>query len=199
MHLILAPALLAITALAVSADVSETPIPDGPPMAVEEILADIPDAAPAAVTQTVPPEGEIIPVQAPDTATAIPAAEPATEAPPAAQPEIPAPTTPGTEATAPATPGTEATAQAPATPERPAAEQDGTQAEVGSQGAVATPVTQPAPGQDGTAAVNAGTTGWTGGTGGAQLGTTPAGALPESKTWQPPVATGIDLKGNASS
>ena len=45
----------------------------------------------------------------------------------------------------------------------------------------------------------AGTTGWTGGTGGSQLGTTPAGALPESKTWQPPVATGIDLMGGANS
>lgn len=46
---------------------------------------------------------------------------------------------------------------------------------------------------DGTAPGNSGSTGWTGGTGGAHVGTNPQGALPESKTWQPPTARGLDL------
>jgi hypothetical protein len=46
---------------------------------------------------------------------------------------------------------------------------------------------------DGTAPGNTGSTGWTGGTGGAHTGTNPQGALPESKTWQPPTARGLDL------
>lgn len=46
---------------------------------------------------------------------------------------------------------------------------------------------------DGTAPGNIGSTGWTGGTGGAHMGTNPQGALPESKTWQPPTARGLDL------
>ncbi|SDD79728.1 hypothetical protein SAMN05421538_102451 [Paracoccus isoporae] len=75
---------------------------------------------------------------------------------------------------------------------------EGTQDEVGSTGSVAEPETEPAPGEDSTAPENAGNTGWTGGTGGAQLGTTPSGATPESKTWQPPVATGIDLQGGSN-
>jgi hypothetical protein len=45
----------------------------------------------------------------------------------------------------------------------------------------------------GTAPGNTGSTGWTGGTGGAHTGTNPQGALPESKTWQPPTARGLDL------
>ncbi|MFK4769573.1 MULTISPECIES: hypothetical protein [Rhizobium/Agrobacterium group] len=46
---------------------------------------------------------------------------------------------------------------------------------------------------DGTAPGNIGSTGWTGGTGGAHMGTNPQGALPESRTWQPPTARGLDL------
>lgn len=45
----------------------------------------------------------------------------------------------------------------------------------------------------GTSPGNAGSTGWTGGTGGAHMGTSPQGALPESRTWQPPTARGLDL------
>jgi hypothetical protein len=45
----------------------------------------------------------------------------------------------------------------------------------------------------GTAPGNTGSTGWTGGTGGAYTGTNPQGALPESRTWQPPTARGLDL------
>lgn len=45
----------------------------------------------------------------------------------------------------------------------------------------------------GTAPGNTGSTGWTGGTGGQHTGTSPQGALPESKTWQPPTARGLDL------
>lgn len=45
----------------------------------------------------------------------------------------------------------------------------------------------------GTAPGNTGSTGWTGGTGGQHTGTSPQGALPESRTWQPPTARGLDL------
>ena len=54
---------------------------------------------------------------------------------------------------------------------------------------VAAPATAPQP--------NAGNTGWSGGTGGSQLGTNAQGALPASPTWQPPTARGLDLTGRA--
>ena len=57
----------------------------------------------------------------------------------------------------------------------------------------AQPATGPAPAsRDGTAPGNSGSTGWSGGTGGSYIGTTPAGALPSSPTWQPPTARGLD-------
>ena len=46
-----------------------------------------------------------------------------------------------------------------------------------------------------TAPENTGTTGWSGGTGGSQLGTNTQGAVERSPTWQPPTARGLDLKG----
>ena len=46
---------------------------------------------------------------------------------------------------------------------------------------------------DGTAPGSTGSTGWSGGTGGSFIGTTSAGAVAESKTWQPPTARGLDL------
>lgn len=48
---------------------------------------------------------------------------------------------------------------------------------------------------DGTAPGNAGSTGWSGGTGGSHIGTNTSGALPSSPTWQPPTARGLDLLG----
>jgi hypothetical protein len=48
---------------------------------------------------------------------------------------------------------------------------------------------------DGTAPGNTGSTGWSGGTGGAFIGTNPQGATADSPTWQPPTARGIDLAG----
>lgn len=60
-------------------------------------------------------------------------------------------------------------------------------------GGIAEPATEPAPGKEATSAENAGTTGWTGGLGGSQLGTNPSGAVPESRSWQPPTARGLDL------
>ncbi|WP_250157159.1 hypothetical protein [Tianweitania aestuarii] len=48
---------------------------------------------------------------------------------------------------------------------------------------------------DGTAPGNTGSTGWSGGTGGAYIGTNPQGATAASPTWQPPTARGIDLAG----
>ncbi|MCW6510885.1 hypothetical protein [Lichenifustis flavocetrariae] len=53
--------------------------------------------------------------------------------------------------------------------------------------------TRPAPAAaDGTAPGNAGSTGWSGGTGGSYVGTVPAGAAPDSKTFQPATARGLD-------
>ncbi|KFI32513.1 hypothetical protein CG51_00905 [Haematobacter missouriensis] len=64
------------------------------------------------------------------------------------------------------------------------------------EGGVAQPATGVAQGpSSGTAPGNAGSTGWSGGTGGSNTGTVPAGALPESKTWQPKTASGLDLMG----
>lgn len=57
--------------------------------------------------------------------------------------------------------------------------------------------TQPDASDDATAAENAGTTGWSGGTGGSQLGTNAQGAVDSSPNWQPPTARGLDLAGNA--
>ena len=57
----------------------------------------------------------------------------------------------------------------------------------------ATAATPPAPGRsDSTAPGNAGNTGWSGGTGGSQIGTNPSGATPSSPTWQPETARGLD-------
>ena len=55
--------------------------------------------------------------------------------------------------------------------------------------------TQPDPGENATAPENSGTTGWSGGTGGSQLGTNAQGAVDSSPTWQPPTARGLDLAG----
>jgi hypothetical protein len=59
---------------------------------------------------------------------------------------------------------------------------------------VAEPATPPMPGAEATAPGNA-ATGWSGGLGGSQTGTNPQGAVPESTTWQPPTARGLDLSG----
>jgi len=58
---------------------------------------------------------------------------------------------------------------------------------------IAEPATPPTAGEA-TAPGNA-ATGWSGGLGGSQTGTSPAGATPASKTWQPPTARGLDLMG----
>ncbi|MFT3974723.1 MAG: hypothetical protein QM699_15095 [Amaricoccus sp.] len=60
------------------------------------------------------------------------------------------------------------------------------------------PATLPEPGSDGSAPGNAGNTGWTGGTGGSHIGTSGQGAVAESRTWQPPTATGLDLGGTTT-
>jgi hypothetical protein len=51
--------------------------------------------------------------------------------------------------------------------------------------------------EDGTSPGNSGSTGWSGGTGGAFIGTNSQGATKDSPTWQPPTARGIDLAGAA--
>ncbi len=58
---------------------------------------------------------------------------------------------------------------------------------------VAAPATPVTPG-DATAPGNA-ATGWSGGLGGSQTGTSPQGAVAESRSWQPPTARGLDLVG----
>ena len=62
---------------------------------------------------------------------------------------------------------------------------------------IAEPASQPDASEDSTAAENTGTTGWSGGTGGSQLGTNAQGAVESSPTWQPPTARGLDLSGLA--
>ena len=59
----------------------------------------------------------------------------------------------------------------------------------------AVPATQPQPDDDGMSPANSGSTGWSGGTGGSQLGTNAQGGLPGSKTWHAPTARGLDLSG----
>lgn len=55
------------------------------------------------------------------------------------------------------------------------------------------PATQPATGRaDSTAPGNAGNTGWSGGTGGSFIGTQSSGKTPQSRTWQPATARGLD-------
>ncbi|WP_246054902.1 hypothetical protein [Paracoccus gahaiensis] len=62
---------------------------------------------------------------------------------------------------------------------------------------MAEPANQPDASEDATAPENTGTTGWSGGTGGSQLGTNIQGATDSSPTWQPPTARGLDLAGLA--
>lgn len=62
---------------------------------------------------------------------------------------------------------------------------------------LAEPATKPDASEDATAPENTGTTGWSGGTGGSQLGTNIQGAVDTSPTWQPPTARGLDLAGLA--
>jgi hypothetical protein len=58
---------------------------------------------------------------------------------------------------------------------------------------VAQPATPPARGPDaGTAPGGMGSTGWSGGTGGSYIGTSPAGATSASPNAQPPTAQGLD-------
>jgi hypothetical protein len=67
-----------------------------------------------------------------------------------------------------------------------------------SKASVSEAATAPAPASaDGTAPGSSGSTGWSGGTGGSFIGTSAAGALPDSKTWQPPTARGLDLAGRS--
>ena len=70
------------------------------------------------------------------------------------------------------------------------------QARPGSSNSISTAATEPQPATaDGTAPGNSGSTGWSGGTGGSMIGTSPSGAVPQSKTWQPPTARGLGLTG----
>lgn len=61
--------------------------------------------------------------------------------------------------------------------------------------AQAEPATPEVAAADATAPSNAGSTGWSGGTGGSQIGTNTSGASEHTKSWQPPTARGLDLAG----
>jgi hypothetical protein len=61
-----------------------------------------------------------------------------------------------------------------------------------AEGSRAEAATPPARNGDGTAPGAAGSTGWSGGTGGSHIGTNTQGAVRESRTWQPPTARGLD-------
>lgn len=60
----------------------------------------------------------------------------------------------------------------------------------------AEPATPAMPDAGATAPGNA-ATGWSGGLGGSHTGTSPQGATADSRSWQPPTARGVDLKGEA--
>ena len=86
----------------------------------------------------------------------------------------------------------EATAPAAETPSQQSLETTG-QADPDSVADAATPPDPENP--DGTSPGSAGSSGWTGGLGGSTIGTNPSGAVPESRTWQPPTSRGLDLNG----
>ena len=187
MHIILASALLAMAAMPAHADVSETPIPDGPPMSIEEILADIPAADPGAPQAPLP--AGIVPVQA-TSGTAIPAADAA----PQAAPDPAVPTEPQQVTDSNATPADPAPADGTTTADTPHAAPESVTTTVPVEGGEAVAETPaPAPAEATATAASAEAMGYT------QPVPTPSGAMPESTTWQPPVATGIDLTGNPRS
>ena len=62
-----------------------------------------------------------------------------------------------------------------------------------AQAAQTEPATKPAPDADGTAPGNAGSSGWSGGLGGSNIGTTPSGSV--AKDFHSPTAKGLDLMG----
>lgn len=61
--------------------------------------------------------------------------------------------------------------------------------------AQAQPATPEVAAADATAPSNAGSTGWSGGTGGSHIGTNTSGASAHTQTWQPATARGLDLAG----
>lgn len=79
--------------------------------------------------------------------------------------------------------------------DKPAASAPAAPGECPPTAAKAEPATAEGGSSDGTAPENSGSTGWTGGTGGSQIGTNPSGASHETKTWHAPTARGLDLKG----
>lgn len=84
------------------------------------------------------------------------------------------------------------TAAAGGTPAvQPQAQDEAAAAETGN--VPASTVAEPATPAATQAATDTASTGWSGGTGGAFIGTNPAGAVAVSKTWQPPTARGLDL------
>lgn len=83
----------------------------------------------------------------------------------------------------------------PALAQDPPASSQATEGKCVNPAAQAEPATAPAPGEDATAPGNSGSTGWSGGTGGSQIGTNAQGAVAVSKSWHSPTVRGLDLKG----
>ncbi|WP_206667966.1 hypothetical protein [Teichococcus oryzae] len=81
-------------------------------------------------------------------------------------------------------------AQTPSARQQGPASQQANGCETGSRAEAATPPARNT--GDGTAPGNAGSTGWSGGTGGSHIGTNTSGAVNGSRTWQPPTARGLD-------
>lgn len=123
--------------------------------------------------------------------TAPVAPAPTDSQPPAAA----APATPGQSAARPAAEQPVAAALAPA--EETQEQGLSGEGDCPAPDTMAQPATMPQPGADSTDANNAGSSGWSGGLGGSQLGTNAQGAVTASPTWQPPTARGLDLKGKA--
>lgn len=176
-----------------------TATPDAQPPAFTPVPIDDPLTPAPIAARAVPPD-----YSAP---TSVPAATPAAEPEPQPTPTVDGvPTEPEQAATSPeAARAAETPAMPPAAttgdaPEPPSSQslENGQAADPDSVATAATPPEQQA-GQegagDGTSPGSAGSSGWTGGIGGSTIGTNPSGAVPESRTWQPPTSRGLDLEG----
>lgn len=116
-----------------------------------------------------------------------------TVAPAATEPAPAAPSAETPTAAPTAAPAASTTAAAPAGASEEPPSTEAVEGDCVDPASQAEAATSPAPTAEGTAV--AGTTGWSGGTGGSQVGTNPQGAVATSKTWHAPTARGLDLMG----
>lgn len=188
MRLILAALLIPAAGLSARADVSPFPLDDLPPAELIEVQATSPDPLPPAQSANTQPAAETA-----QTPPAVAAEEPATQtATDAADPVPPPAETATAEAeTDPAAAETATEIAENASENTGAASNqpiDAGEAETAVQPELA--VTTGAPAAEDDAPADVATP---------VPATTPSGAPAPTETWQPPVATGIALKGGASS